>query len=249
MNPTTSTPIPHLYLYQFFSRKDELVNARHYYRGQENITYVPVVDSNSEQHPALLSELDDDRYNPISYAFKNNFGQRKTELLRQLQQEKKEGWIFFLDGDEYLTLDSLSHLSNSLPTHIDFSSPFCIGMPRNNTIKGVGPKDLEVLKSLKETGGGNEVYEGSAVLPKEMRRHYLQRWMYPDIQPRLMSIALTDEVIGVTHEMPVAKRGEDHGMTVDFFPVIQHRKSVAEQERMDRYHRDLLNKEREEKEV
>lgn len=239
MNPTTNTPIPHLYLYQFFSRMDELQNARHYYRSQENITYVPVVDANCNQWDEIESSLDNERYNPITYAFLNNFGQRKTDLLKQLQSDGHEGWIFFLDGDEYLSLDSLSHISNSLPTHIDFSSPFCIAMPRNNTIKGVGPKDLKVLKSLKETGGGNEVYEGSAVLPELMREHYLQRWMWPDIQPRLMSIDLTEEIEGVTHEMPIAKRGEDR-MTVDFFPVIQHRKSVAEQERMDRYHRYLL---------
>lgn len=232
---------------------DEIKNYRGYYKNRENITYIPVVDSGCKHKEDLCKSLDDAGINKLRYyPFNNNFGQRKTHFLHKLQSIGCKGWVFFLDGDEHLSLDSLSHLSGSLPTHIDFSSPFCIAIPRNNIIKGVGPRDLKVLNSLKEVGGGNEDYDERSVLPEEMREHNLHQWMWPDIQPRLMRIEFTDHIIGVTHEMPVAKGCEDHkrcvdpGISVDFFPVIQHRKTLAEQERMDRYHRDLLKNEEKE---
>ena len=111
----------------------------------ENVDYHPVGDATK-----CYKERTDNSFT-YKYEFKDNFGNRKKDLLVNYQFQNEYDFVFFLDGDETIYLGELRDFLEDLPSLINFNGANIVGFPRHNTIRARGEEEFKTLLSLEAT--------------------------------------------------------------------------------------------------
>lgn len=219
---------------------------------------VVVYDSNkvTDDVKEILVNFDNkiDKYSYLPFDFKGNFSDYKN-FGNSLC---KNGWIFQIDADEYLSLHLYTNLHNIInvnePSNIDL-----IAIPRVNIVKGITQKHIDSwgwFIGRDENYVDSDEYDTSSESYKFLKdngfiisehnhadninvvRYYCPIINYPDYQTRLYKNKEGIKWEGKLHERVVGSNNFAR-IPVDNDLDILHFKDIDRQERQNNYYNTL----------